>query len=147
MNYSIRAAVIEDIPQMLANTVKFLQATPYKYLEFVPGDMQEELLAMMNSNLCFIAEADGVHLGGVGAVISPLFINNKILIAAERFWWVDPDSRDTGVGKSLFVAIYTAAKTVGCDYLTMFSLADPAVDKLYERAGMVKTDHTWMAKL
>lgn len=147
MTFVVRAATIEDVPQMLVNTQRFINETPYKDLELVNHDMQEELLAMINCGLCFVADQDGTHLGGVGAIKSPLFINHSIKMASERFWWVDPEHRDSGVGKSLFLAIYTAAKAESCDYLTMFSLADPAVDKLYERAGMKKTDHTWMMKL
>lgn len=135
------------MPQMLANTRRFIEATPYKDIEVIDDDMRDEFLAMMEAGLLVIAEEDGKHMGGVGAVASPLFINRSLVTASERFWWVAPEHRASGLGKVLFKAIYEAAKKSGCSHLVMFSLCDPYVDALYEKAGMTKTDHTFMVKL
>ncbi len=132
---------------MLANTRRFISSTPYKDIEVIDSDMENALTDMMESGLCFVAENGGFHFGGIGCFKVPLFLNSKIKLASECFFWVAPEYRKSGIGAELFDTIKEAAKAAGCTNLVMFSLTDIYVDKLYESKGMSKTDHTWMIPL
>lgn len=132
---------------MLANARRFIDATPYSEIEFCEDSMREEFLAMMESGMCIVAEIDGHHLGGVGAVKSPLFFNKKTQVAGERFWWVEPGERAAGVGKALFASLHVAAKKNGCEYLMMLSLADPKTDQLYLKLGFKEVEHCFWSRL
>jgi GNAT superfamily N-acetyltransferase len=135
------------MPQMLANARKFIDKTPYKDFPYDEESMRDEFLSMMECGLCVIAEVDGIHVGGVGAVKAPLFLNKKTFVAGERFWWVVPDDRARGVGKALLKEIHVAAKKAGCDYLMMLSLADPTIDQIYLGLGFTEVEHSFMKRL
>lgn len=131
---------------MLQNARTFIDATPYKALAFDEDSMRAEFLLMMESGLCFIAEENGIHAGGIGAVKQPLFFNKDISIAGERFWWVEPSARAGGAGKELLAALFTAAKEMHCDYMMMLSL-DPQIDKLYIKLGFEEVEHGFFKRL
>lgn len=134
------------MPQMLANARKFIDTTPYREFPYDEESMRSEFVSMMEHGLCVIAEEDDIHLGGVGAVKGPLFLDKRVSIAGERFWWVEPNERAAGVGKALLQAIHVAAKEAGCTYLMMLSL-DDAADKLYAKLGFDEVEHAFMKRL
>lgn len=109
--------------------------------------MTEAFYQMIEDGLCIVAEVEGHHLGGVGAVKGPMMFDKNSTMAYERFWWVEPDQRAAGVGKALFKAINDAAKKAHCDYLIMLSPSDLRVDAMYEGAGMKPLEHTFWSKL
>lgn len=132
---------------MLENARRFIDATPYKDIPYDEESMREEFLAMMECGLCIVAEIDGKHLGGVGAVKAPLFFNRSLFCAGERFWWIAPDERAAGIGKALLQAIHVAAKEAKCNFLMMLSLADPSVDRIYMKLGFTEVEHSFLREL
>lgn len=143
---NIRQATLDDLPQMLENARRFIDSTPYKDIPYDEESMRGEFLTMMEDGLCIVAEVDGKHLGGVGAVKAPLFFNRSIQVAGERFWWVTPDDRAAGVGKSLLKAIHEAAKDAKCEYLMMLSLAD-SVGQIYLKLGFTEVERGYLKRL
>lgn len=144
---NLRLATLADMPQMLANARKFIDSIPaYKNLPYDPVSMEAEFLAMMEGGIILVAEVDGIHLGGIGALLSPLFFNPSIRVMVERFYWVEPGERSAGVGKALFTAFREAAQK-SADYLVMISLADERTDSLYKKLGMVETERFFWSKL
>jgi L-amino acid N-acyltransferase YncA len=148
---NIRPATLADMPQMLANTQKFIDTIPLvKSIPFDPESMTRAFEQMMEDGLVFVAEVDGVHLGGCGAVKGPLFTNASIQVASERFWWVEPGERAGGVGKALFGTLVNAAKQANCYYLAMIALhndALPLVEGMYLKAGMSPLERTYIKVL
>lgn len=134
------------MPQMLVNARKFIDAIPAYQGLYDEESMRGEFHRMMEDGLLLIAEENGIHLGGVGAAVTPFFINQNLKIAGERFWWVEPNERAQGVGKALFEAIFAAAKEAGCDFLMMLSLAD-SVSQLYKRLGFTEVEHIYLRRL
>ena len=133
---------------MMVNARKFIDATIYKDIPYDPKSMEDEFFAMMESGMCVIATDDeGTHLGGIGAVLSPLYLNKSIKVAGERFYWVDDKARSLGVGKALYSAFHKAAKASGAQYLMMISLADEKTDSLYRSLGMVEAEHSFWSSL
>ena len=131
---------------MMGNARKFIDSTPYKDFPFDAQSMENAFLQMMEDGLCIVAEQDGMHLGGVGAVKSTIFFS-LTTVAAERFWWVVPDDRAAGVGKALLKAIHEAAKKANCTCLQMISLADPKVDAIYKSLDFTETEHSFIKVL
>jgi GNAT superfamily N-acetyltransferase len=135
---------------MLVNARKFIDSTKYKDFPYDAESMESEFLQMMEDGLTVIAEHDGVHLGGAGAVKGPLFFNRAVSIAYERFFWVEPGERAGGVGKALFAALKAASKAAGCRYRNMIALeneAFPYVDALYRKDGLELAEHSYIGEL
>lgn len=131
---------------MLANARKFIDSTPYKDIPFDEEAMSNAFLQMIEDGLCIVAEVDGHHLGGIGAVKGPIFFNNSVNVANERFWWIEPSERAAGVGKALLKAIHEAAKKAKCDYLMMLSLAD-SVGQIYLNLGFSEVERMYLKRL
>lgn len=131
---------------MLANARKFIDSTFYKEIPFVEADMEDAFMQMMEDGLCVVAEVDGIHVGGVGAIKGPIFFNKGIAVSLERFLWVVPDERAGGIGKALLEAIEDAARKAKCDYLNMISL-DENVSKIYVKRGFTVVEHMHMKRL
>ena len=143
----IRKATLADMPQMLVNARTFIDSSAYKGL-CDDESMRLALTQMMEDGLLLVdAEEDGTHLGGIGCIKSPMFFNQSIAVANERFWWVKPDKRAVGVGRGLLAAIVVAAQDAGCQKLMMLSLASPEVDEIYKRLGFAETEHCFMRDL
>lgn len=140
----IRQATEKDIPQMLANGRTFATAA-YPQIPYDESSFLRDCEAMISDGLCIVAvDEDDVHLGGVGARKVPLFINDDFSFAMERFWWVSPEQRSSGVGLRLLMSIEQAAKDAGCSHLLMLSLVGPdatKADAIYAKAGYVMTEH------
>lgn len=142
----MRLADTSDLDQILANGKTFASSAypsiPYDEESFFACAMQ-----MINDKLLYVVtDETGNHLGGVGAVKGPTCINNSIVIATERFWWVKPEHRASGVGKQLLAKIQEAAKEQGCAELWMIALDDENlsfVDGFYRHEGFLRCDHMY----
>lgn len=84
--------------------------------------------------------------GMAAAILVPVFIDRSRTQATELFWWVDPDSRQSGAGRDLLNGLESWAKAQGAARLSMMSMhsLDNGVGKLYERAGYVLTEQTYI---
>lgn len=145
----VRQANESDIPQILKNGRTFTESIGYDGIEYDEAEMLEATRQMMADGLLVIAEVDGIHLGGVGALRTPVFMSKSVL-AMERFWWVVPDQRAYGVGKALLFAFEKAAKEAGCTHVAMIALENadlPKVSALYQKAGYAPSEHTFMKRL
>jgi GNAT superfamily N-acetyltransferase len=145
----VRQATEIDIPQILKNGRAFVESIKYDGIEYDEAEMLKAAQQMMADGMLVIAEEDGYHLGGVGAVKTPVFMSNAV-IAMERFWWVVPDQRAAGVGKAVLFAFEKAAREAGCSHVAMIALEDenlPKVDGLYRKAGYAPFEHSYMKRL
>lgn len=139
-----------DITEILANGRAFATYA-YPSIPFDEESFFACVMQMMNDKLLYvIRDEDGGHKGGVGAIKTTTFLNNKILIATERFWWVKPAHRASGIGKELLAKIQEAAKEQGCAELWMIALEDknlPYVDGFYQHDGFARCDHMYRKAL
>ncbi len=140
----IRPATEKDIPQMLANGRTFA-TTAYPRIAYDEASFLHDCEAMIADALCIVAvDQNEVHLGGVGARKCPAFVNESYVFAMERYWYVAPEHRSSGVGLRLLMAIEQASKDAGCHELLMLSLVNEDVaktDAMYSKAGYVPTEH------
>ncbi len=73
-------------------------------------------------DLCFLAECDGVFVGGFASAIKPWWDGNQ-LFDGEIF--VDPDYQGKGVGTELSKVMYkTAIEKYDAKYLVAFTFSD-----------------------
>jgi GNAT superfamily N-acetyltransferase len=67
--------------------------------------------------------------------------------ATEMAWWVEPSERSKGVGKALIEEFQNWAKEKGCVAITLTSLEDNNVEKLYDKLGYKLCEQTYIKDL
>jgi GNAT superfamily N-acetyltransferase len=143
---NVRPATHADIPEIIRMGRAFWAQTPYSAIPYCPDSIAETCLAMLANNLLLMAEVDGKVAGAVGAVASPLYANKSVLVGAELFWWVEPEHRNSGVGKLMLSAIEDAARAAGVYRFSMMAFDDIEVEKaaaIYSRVGYSPTERSF----
>ena len=149
-DFVIRAATMEDLPQMLVNGEAFFAEMQNQVVPFDRESMAEALTECIDAGLCFIAVKDDLHLGGIGGIKSGLPMNIHVDAAIERFFWMSKDERARGVGKVLLSTFADAARTLGCNVLIMIALTGPDlpyVERAYQKAGLHEAERTYIMRL
>lgn len=143
---NIRQATLTDMPEIIRMGRLFWSQTPYNEIALCPDSLIETCAVMIDAGLLLIADIDGVTAGAVGAVASPLYANKSVLVAAELFWWVEPQFRNSGVGKLMLKSIEDAARAAGVYRFTMAAFDDIEIDKassIYQRFGYKPTERSF----
>ena len=115
---TIRLAMVEDMPKVLACLWRFVQETPWKMVYGEPdplyagGWIISRLENDPNSQL-FVAEHDGELVGLCGGSILQLPMVAHRPYIWEWIWWVTPELRQTELAESLWQHLVEWAKTQG----------------------------------
>ena len=99
--------------------------------------------------LCFVCEKDGMIVGMIGGVISPVYFNHNHVSGEELFWWV-ADGAPPSAGLKLLTAIEDKARELGCSTWQMKSLAHlngERMEQLYTRRGYRASERLFIKEL
>lgn len=147
----IREATLEDVPAIIEMGQRFFDASGYD------GMTSYDPVSASTTYINLIQSPDGILLvhdgengpdGMTGALLFPFFFNNSHKHGQEVFWWVNPESRGSGV--QLFRALENIARERGAKSLamaTVASLESEAVGRIYERFGYSLSDLTYVKAL
>lgn len=126
----IRAATLDDIPQLLAMGQRFADlAGLVDHVGYEPADMAETFRLLIEGHVIFMGEA-----GALGAMAGPHPFNHSHIIAQELFWW--SEGRE---GLRLLAAFEDWARE-RCHSIRMITLEAVEPDRtarIYERRGFV----------
>ena len=144
----IRDANLDDDALAIAEGArKFAEKIPLGRL--VSDNVLDEItnLVTLPGVKIYIAEHNGVVIGGLGVFFTPYIWNNEVLTAEELFWWVDDDAPyKTAV--SLF---NTAMKVIDeKNAIPMFrALHDSpkGVGKMYKKQGLMPMETLYVRLL
>ena len=140
----IRIATVEDIPELLEMSMKFIDLTPHtKYASEMAVDRLLETLVTsgVDKAVVFIHEGKGMI---AGAVTQYLF--GPYTMAVEIGWWIDPEHRKSGAGAELLEAFEYWAKQLGCAMVCMISI-DDTLGEYYEKRGYSLRERTYTKDL
>ncbi len=143
---NVRAATHVDFPRIVQMGRAFWAQTPYRDIPYCPDSIMETCAMMLAQRLLLVAEMNDRVVGAVGAMASPLYANKSVLVGAELFWWVEPEYRNTGVGKLMLKGIEDAAREAGISRFSMMAFDDIEVEKaaaIYARVGYNPTERTF----
>lgn len=145
----IRPARPEEFMLMAEKGREFHAATEYRAIPYDPVSMMQTFAAMLEHGLLLIAEQDGAILGGIGGLKFNMFFNADTLCACERFWWLDPNYRNSRVGLELLIGIEAAALQAGCQYWLMLALEgdNGRADTIYRRFGYQPVERAYLKSL
>jgi GNAT superfamily N-acetyltransferase len=142
----VRLAVEADIPEIVRMGRLFWNQTPYRDVVYCPDSIAFISQQMMDQGLLLFAEVEGKPAGSVGAMASPLYANRTVMVAAELWWWVEPEYRNTGIGKLMLMEMEKAAKEAGVYRFAMMAFEEIELEKaaaVYRKFGYVPTERSF----
>jgi GNAT superfamily N-acetyltransferase len=155
---TIRAATMEDIPQIVEMAERFYPESPYPAIY---GDMPKAqaaglaIVAMQGladsgiaPGVMLVAEQDGVLIGMLCCHIDPATFTPAV-IAAELVWWVEPEHRGGMTAVRLLRAGETAARERGATVFNMAALATSPAEarEILKRLGYAPTHTVYTKRL
>lgn len=141
----MKIATIEDLPEILSMSMKFMEGTGYtKYSDEQTISNLIEAIVTGRQDTMIILLKPGV--GFIAGQASP-FVFGKGNIASEIAWWINEDQRKAGVGSELVEAFEYWAKNVAmCDLISLTGL-DDNIGKFYEKKGYKLYERAYMKEL
>lgn len=130
----IREATLDDVSQLLEMGKHFLAQTAYGHrLGTNVEQMAKTAVALIDQDngVVFVVAQGTALLGMIGVLRFQHHLSGEP-VAAEVFWWVEPEAR--GVGVRLMKRAEAWAKAHGAVRFQMVS-PEPKVGQLYERMG------------
>lgn len=99
----VRNAETGDLDWVVGQLKQFSRFFGSKYSLFEDEEFARQGLAkMMSGQLLTVAVTDAGDLAGfLGAAAGPHYLNPKIRVLAELFWWVHEDHRGSSAGARL----------------------------------------------
>lgn len=141
----IKIATIDDLPEILEMSMKFITSTGYdKYsneqtisnlIETIVTGPQDEMIILLIPGVGFLAGQS-----------SP-FAFGPHLLASEIAWWINEERRKSGAGEELIEAFEYWAKNVArCSIISLTGL-DDQIGKFYEKKGYKLYERAYMKEL
>lgn len=147
----IRQATAEDIAQLSEFGSKFFQYSGYgKLLPYSAEGMVHALYTILDTGVIFVAEVDGRLVGTIMGIISAMWCQPSVPVAAELAWWVDEEHRNGPVGIRLLKQFEDHAKEQGAQVIAMSDLllgGKSMVAEMLNRLGYETTERTHMKVL
>lgn len=117
----------------------------------IPSDadsIKEVLTNIGNGNGCvLVAYVDDLAAGVVGGIAYPSWVNRRVTVGQELFWYVAPEQRHKGVGRRLMEAFITDMKERGCDQVVMVSIGDKRADSSFLAQGFLGAETNYFYKV
>jgi GNAT superfamily N-acetyltransferase len=146
----IRPAVPDDAPAMIEMGRAFFEEAGWAdKAEFCPLSFGLTLERLANAGILLVFEKDGKPVGMAGALYSPAYWNEKVLIGQELFWYCEKPHRK-GAGTELLRQLESAAKARNVQFFGMVAehgLRHEALAQVYKRAGYSLAEHTFCKAL
>jgi GNAT superfamily N-acetyltransferase len=139
----IRQATLADVEEILNYLISFAAASPYTNLvDFYRVGQLAGKFILDDDKLALICPGKGMIL----ATTLPFLWGTK-RTATEMAWWVEPKYRKQGIGGMLIEAFEDWAKEKGCVAITLTSLDDTKVEKLYDKLGYKLCEQTYIKEI
>jgi GNAT superfamily N-acetyltransferase len=147
----VRPGTPDDFEQVAALGAKFHEQTAWaKHIPYsFEGGVQWAKL-MWDHGLLVVADNGKDVVAVVGGLRYPFLNNPDWIIGSEILWWVEPEYRNGGLGKTMLHAIEEAARDAGCHLWVMVTLEAVEPEKagaIYRKLGYELTEHSYMKEL
>lgn len=140
---NIRLATVDDAAVLTAMGRDFLQYSEYRNLQVTDEEIQAGIAGVIANEMSFVAEIDGQIVGFILGIIGPMWFVQRVRIAVELAWWVDPAYRITSAGIRLLKTFEEHARHLDVQYIAMSDLVvqgDTPVARLLARMGYIVTE-------
>lgn len=137
------AETAKDFQITVDLAMKFAEASPYK--EYVELDAMRMIVASCMTKDDAVVLLDEEGRGMIMGMIVP-FIYGSARAAVELGWWVNPEARNSGIGRDLLNLFESWAQVRGCKMITMIAI-DDEIGPYYEKRGYELRERTYMKEL
>jgi GNAT superfamily N-acetyltransferase len=142
----IRLATNADVPRLVEMGRRFISSTNYQSLLPVnPTQMSDFARRLIEARGVLVCERDGAVVGMIGLAFFPHFISGE-MVAAEVFWWLEPEYRGGTEGIRLLRAAESQARARGAVKLQMIAPSDE-VSAMYQRMGYAFVEAAYQRSL
>ena len=142
----IRMATASDEEAILAMAREFVAFTPYHdFLTATDDELRATIRWFTENATVFIADANGVAVGMLCAVLTPMWYAPGYKIATELAWWVAPSHRRGTAAIRLVQAYEKWARQSGAAMVSMSNLEvgnSDEVSNMLTRLGYQRTEQT-----
>ena len=146
----IRKAVEGDLPRLVEMGRAFFASTGYARIVEFDGESTSRTLGTLireEQGVLLVAEDDDNLVGMVGGMVYPFYFNLEHTTGQEFFWYIDPNHRNSNIGRTLLREFEMHLQQAGAKSITMIaldSLRPGAVGKIYRRAGYTASEHSYI---
>lgn len=139
----------EDIERMAIFGQAFWEQTRY-FKDGIGYDWEtvaDMTHTIIEEGVALYAEEAGELVGLLLVFVSPHPMNKNQLLAVEWVFYVEPNYRRSGLGKSLILTAESLLQNRGVRHFTMVSLSDvtpEAANRLYESMGFAPYESSFM---
>lgn len=148
---NIRLATADDLPTLVIFGRHFYEHTLFRqWIAYSEAGAEANFRQMIDNGMLFCAVIDEKVVGTIGAIVGPCLINTDHGMAAEMFWWVEPEFRRSGAGDKLMDAVEAEAKSRGITFFSMVALEGGTVEqagRIYEKRGYIPMERVWLKVL
>ena len=149
-DYSIKLFDENDDEDKIFALVKaFISESPYAGMEVADDILKDVVSGYLDCDpkekMAVILLKGEEPIGLLAAIASEgahPFIKGKI--AAELMWYVSPEHRGSKLAPKLLEAFQEWAKVIGASYLSLSSLDDERLDKLYKKMGYEPVEKSYL---
>lgn len=144
---ALRLATINDLFACSVMMKNFIQSTDYKDLYDVTYAQEFAKTHLTNPNgVTIVIDNDGLQ--GMLAAIATNHPFIPVVTTTDLCWWVEPEARGNRQGIELIKAYeYWAIEKKKARLVTLASMNNERVDRIYERLGYTKTEHAWTKRI
>lgn len=147
----IRDAKPDDYQALLVIGHKFFEVNAYRHHSSIDEvSLLRTFHQLASDHVLLVVEVGDKVVGTAGAFIAPLYWNRDQLQGLEAFWWIDPEYRKDGLGRTLRNSLKEAAHEKGVKFWNMIALKESMHDEVcaqYEKAGMTHVESVYMKVL
>lgn len=147
---TIRPATVADLDDVVAMGETFYHQSSWAArATFCRTSARATAEQVIANGVVLLAEIEGKPVGLIGFYFSPFAMNFGVKTATEVMFWVGEDHRSSGLGLQLLNEAKDAAMRAGCAWFVMGVLDEspPQAVAMYERAGFVKTESSYLLEL
>lgn len=135
----VRRATAADVDECLRLGLQFHAYSPWAMFPADPEGLRAFLASLIEGGAVFLSEG-----GMIGGVLTPLYFNPSLTIAAELFWWAP---KDGDALRQAFEAWAVESGAVGINFTGLADARAPAITRVYRRAGYAPVETSYFKKV
>lgn len=147
-DYNLKIATPED--DFIDLLLMAIEESPYINFPYTRESLYETMrffTSDQTKRIVILLEVEGFPVGLIAGSIAPNLLCPDMMVATEALWYVAPSFRKGRAGLKLLEAFEYWGKLVGADTTILANFGNATLDKLYEKRGYKKVEHSFIKQI